>query len=75
MAIKAKPKATKKYDILSPDGIPIDYEAVYDSPAQAEAAFKEWAKRYKHQGYYSSTKGRISLRSLRKYCTLKIITS
>jgi len=34
----------------------------------AKAAFTEWAKRYKSQGYYSSNKGRIPLDELEENC-------
>jgi DNA-directed RNA polymerase subunit RPC12/RpoP len=65
-------KKKKKYDILSPDGVPIDGEGLYDTIGQLETAYKEWAKRYKHQGYYSSVDyGRIPLNKLRKYCTIR----
>lgn len=59
-----------KYNILSPDGFSIHYEDTYATKEIAFEKFKEWKERYERQGYYSSTKGRISLDSLASYCIL-----
>lgn len=58
------------YQILSPDGFPIDLQP-YATKEQASTALKTWLKRYETQGYYSSKAGRISLQDLEKYCTLQ----
>lgn len=58
------------YQILSPDGFPIDLQP-YTTKEQASTALKAWLKRYEMQGYYSSKAGRISLQDLEKYCTLQ----
>jgi hypothetical protein len=60
----------KKFDVLSPDGFSIDFEDTYHTIEQAEQAFKEWAKRYEKQGYYSSANGRIPLDELMGYCRI-----
>jgi hypothetical protein len=60
----------KKWDVISPDGISIHHEDTYDSPEKAIEAFYEWKKRYEHQGYYSSAKGRICLDDLQSECSL-----
>lgn len=58
------------YDILSPDGFSIHPTDIYETPEQAWAAFDEWLKRYEHQGYYSSNKGRIPLNEVKQHCKL-----
>lgn len=63
--MKAK---NKKFDVLSPDGIPIFYNRTYASREEATAAFNEWKKRYEQQGYYSSNYGRIPLDELERHC-------
>ncbi len=60
----------QKFDLLSPDGFAISFDAVYNSKKEAEKAFTEWAKRYEVQGYYSSNGGRIPLDELRSHCKL-----
>jgi len=60
-------EATKEFNILSPDGINISQENFY-IPEQAEEYFFQWQKRFEIQGYYSSNKGRISLKDLRSTC-------
>jgi hypothetical protein len=59
-----------KYDVLSPDGFSISFDEVWDTPQEAEAAQKEWAKRYEQQGYYSSNGGRIPLAELADHCRI-----
>jgi hypothetical protein len=60
----------KNIQVLSPDGITIDFGvSSYKGMKAAKAAFKEWANRYKAQGYYSSSKhGRINLLDLEDFC-------
>lgn len=65
--IKMKSKET--FDVISPDGFSIAFDAVYNGLEAARSAFKEWKTRYEKQGYYSSVKfGRIPLADLEKYC-------
>jgi len=60
-----------KFDVLSPDGISIHHEDVYDSPEAAKAALTEWVKRYEAQGYYSSGRnGRIPYDEIESYCEI-----
>ena len=59
-----------KYDVLSPDGFSISFDEVWDTPQEAEAAQKEWAKLYEQQGYYSSNGGRIPLAELADHCRI-----
>jgi len=59
-----------KYNILSPDGFPIDREKKYNSPEKAKEAFNEWKNRFQSQGYYSSNNGRIPHSELEEHCTL-----
>ena len=55
----------KKYDVLSPDGFSIHPTDTYSSKKEARKAFEVWKKRYKLQGYYSSSRyGRIPLDEL-----------
>lgn len=63
----------KKVQVLSPDGITIDFNKPhYRSYKAAKTAFDEWAKRYEAQGYYSSASyGRIHLLDLIDYCSFK----
>ena len=65
----------KKYQVLSPDGITIEFDKFsYPSRKKAIEAFEKWKKRYEYQGYYSSSRyGRIELEDLQDYCTLKEI--
>ena len=64
----------KQYDILSPDGFSIHHINIYNSPEEAETAFKNWKKLYKLQGFYSTIRDgqrvQIPLKDLRKYCKL-----
>lgn len=61
---------TKKYQILSPDGITIEREVpYYTSKNKAMNAFDKWKENYSRQGYYSSVRyGRIDLSDLADYC-------
>lgn len=58
----------KRFDILSPDGIPIHPTKTYKHNDILKA-FNSWSKRFETQGYYSSPKyGRIPLCDLDDYC-------
>lgn len=60
-----------KYEVISPDGFPIDFEIrYYDSFKEAEEAFEKWKERYSRQGYYSSNGGRIPLEDLKSHCKI-----
>ena len=65
----------KRVAVISPDGFEIEFEhSSYKNFDAAVKAFKEWAKRYKTQGYYSSTAHcRIDLRDLEDFCEFKEI--
>lgn len=65
----------KKYQVLSPDGLTIEFDKwSYRSRKKAKEAFENWKKRYEYQRYYSSSiYGRIELEDLQDYCTLKEI--
>ena len=63
---------SKKYDVISPDGISIDMGKTYTGLKATLEAFKNWVKRFERQGYYSSVKfGRIYLRDLEDFCEFK----
>jgi hypothetical protein len=56
--------------VLSPDGITIEFDAFdYPNMKEANKAFARWKKRYERQGYYSSSSGRIPLNQLKANCT------
>ncbi len=59
-----------KFDVISPDGFSIDRVATYKTEEEAKKAFDVWAKRFEHQGYYSSGRGRIPLADLFDYCEI-----
>lgn len=69
----------EKWDVLSPDGISIHPTAVYPSLKAARKAFREWAKRYRIQGYYSTVvcgeRIRIPLKELEEWCEYINITN
>ena len=59
-----------KYEILSPDMIPIGINGGYETIKEAKKDFSQWKKRYEQQGYYSANNGRINLKDLENFCTL-----
>lgn len=61
----------KRYVVLSPDGFTIHPTDTYKSIVQAKKAFDIWKEGFKRQGYYSSNNGRIKLKDLESFCTLK----
>lgn len=64
----------KKYQVLSPDGITIEFDKwTYPSMKKANEAFQKWKKRYEIQGYYSASYGRISLADLEQHCQFKTL--
>lgn len=64
-----------KVQVLSPDGITIEFDKwAYPSMKKAKEAFDNWKKRYEMQGYYSSADyGRIPLSDLENYCQFKTV--
>ena len=58
------------YKVVSPDGFGIESEGkIYKGITTALISFKNWAQRYKRQGYYSSVSyGKIDLLDLEDYC-------
>lgn len=52
-----------EYNVMSPDKFTITQEW-YATEELAKEAYDQWKKRFEHQGYYSSNKGRISLSEL-----------
>jgi hypothetical protein len=69
-----KKYATKKYQVISPDGFTIEFaHPYYTSKKKAIAAFEKWKERYVQQGYYSSARcGIIQLEDLDQYCDFKV---
>lgn len=63
------------YQVISPDGFAFHPTDVFHSEAMAWKKFRDdYKKRYEKQGYYSSTQfGRIDLRDLIDYCSVKPI--
>jgi hypothetical protein len=63
----------KKYQILSPDGFPLERDVIgYTSKKKSMFAFNQWKDRFKSQGFYSSMKyGRIHLDDLIDFCEFK----
>jgi hypothetical protein len=65
----AMPQTNAPVQVLSPDGITIDFDCfAYPNMDAAIAAFEQWRKRYERQGYYSSNYGRIPLDELKDHC-------
>jgi hypothetical protein len=64
----------KKYQVISPDGITIEFATpYYRSKKKAIEAFNKWKAQYERQGYYSSSRhGRIPLNELEQYCDFKV---
>lgn len=59
------------YILLSPDGFTMDSSyKTYPSLTLLQQAFDLWLKRYEHQDYYSSNKGRIPLKDVWANCTI-----
>lgn len=63
------------YQVISPDGFAFHPTDVFTSVTKAWEKFrKDYKKRYEYQGYYSSVNhGRIDLRDLADYCSVKPI--
>jgi hypothetical protein len=64
----ATKKKTKRFVLLSPDGIPIHPTNSYTHSRKMVVDFRKWASRFKKQGYYSSVReGRIPLYEGKRY--------
>jgi hypothetical protein len=64
-----------EWDVISPDGLPIESDVTYTTVEEALAVFNEWLKRYESQGYYSSPYyGRIPYADIQLYCALVPVT-
>jgi hypothetical protein len=61
-----------RYDVVSPDGLPISPEP-FDSFAEAEQALGLWCLRFAGQGFYSSVDGRIPLGQLSACCRIEAV--
>jgi len=63
----------KMYQVLSPDGITLEFGInYYSSKKKMFEAFDKWKKRFTHQGYYSSNQfGRLPLCELENYCSFR----
>jgi hypothetical protein len=72
-AMAGTDKKNVHYKLLSPDGFGIENERVFTNIDDIEPAFKNWAKQFKKQGYYSSNNGKIDLRDLADEMILKEI--
>jgi hypothetical protein len=59
----------KTYRVLSPDGIDI-LPKTFASKKEARTALKEWKKRYKAQGGYSSNRGWIHYEDIEFECKI-----
>jgi len=57
-----------QYEVLSPDGISIEFDRMYNSKEEALMAAQQWAQRYEQQGYYSSNKGQIPYEYILNEC-------
>lgn len=62
-----------KFNIASPDGIPISYGWFATREEAVDFMNKVWVPKFKNQGYYSSNDGHIDLEDLADSCY--VITS
>lgn len=61
------------FQVLSPDGFPIERDKSYSNLAEVQKAIERFIKRFSQQGYYSSNRGRIELDCLENECNIKEI--
>ena len=59
-----------RFQVLSPDGFPINKDKTYCCRESAVIACKEWIDRYEKQGYYSSNEGRIEFNNIWGMCSI-----
>ncbi|MBS1635382.1 MAG: hypothetical protein JST26_05620 [Bacteroidetes bacterium] len=66
---KKKSEKSKRYDVISPDGITIRIGVPPFKTTQERAKyFEKWKDRFARQGYYSSNRGPIQLEDLAGSC-------
>jgi hypothetical protein len=58
-----------KYQVISPDGLPIE-PVTYRRREAAEAALARWCLRFTEQGYYAGVEERIALQDLPGRCRI-----
>jgi hypothetical protein len=67
------PTKLVRYDVISPDGIPIA-PIDYPTKSAAKSAFDKWKSRFDQQGYYSTVMhghyARLPLDELHLYCKI-----
>jgi len=59
-----------EYDILSPDGISIEFGKTYLNSIQINKALDDFVTKYEDQGYYSSNNGIVDLKELKSKCKI-----
>jgi hypothetical protein len=68
------PTKLVRYDVISPDGIPIAANGYYPTKQAARDALKKWKSHFEHQGYYSTIIhnrfARIPLDELEHFCKI-----
>ena len=66
---RRRSKASRKFTVLSPDGIPIR-EKRFASREAAERGIKEFVARFRVQGYYAGVNGRLAVEEIAGRCTI-----
>jgi hypothetical protein len=62
------------YDVISPDGFPINHEGWYETFEEAEIALDDFVARFVQQGYYSSVNyGRIAIEYIKLHCNIVLV--
>jgi len=61
-----------RYNVLTPDGVPIEHAGSYETKELAEIALDKWVKSYEKLGYYSSYKWEISVARLKARCKIVV---
>lgn len=66
--------ATQTFNVLSPDGFPIDFSKTYSSILEANEALNDFVKKYESQGYYSTVMNgervQIPVEEIKNYCKI-----
>jgi hypothetical protein len=64
-------RSRPQFTVLSPDGIAISHDAVFDTLEDASAALAAWCERYRMQGYYRDARwDNIPVHELAGHCTI-----
>lgn len=59
------------YQVLSPDGFPIERDAEFNTLDDANKALRRFVNRFTSQGYYStSSREHIALTDIADYCEI-----